>query len=126
VTLGRPLHEVVGWPGPMTYRQELAWQWWLGEDLNHPSRTDHYLMQVAAITAQAHAKDGARIRMDDFRLKFKPARSNAPRSPDVLAAEKSLFMGAFMGGAEKRTRTRAEAIALGCIPPDSLGGKDGD
>lgn len=32
----------------MTHRQFRAWQAWLADDLNRPSRADHYAMQTTA------------------------------------------------------------------------------
>lgn len=54
----------------MTHRQYLAWREWLAEQWNRPSRTDHYLMQVAAETIRPHLKKGAKTTLADFRLSF--------------------------------------------------------
>jgi hypothetical protein len=36
----------MGWPGPMTHRQFEAWQSWLDEDMNRPSKDNYYQMQT--------------------------------------------------------------------------------
>lgn len=38
------LHDLLGWPGPMTFRQFLAWNEHLAADMNQPSRADYYAM----------------------------------------------------------------------------------
>lgn len=71
--LGLQLHELMGWPGPMTARQFSAWRWWLDDEMNRPSRTDHYLMQVAYEVVRMSGrtmKNVDRIKLDDYRLEF--------------------------------------------------------
>jgi hypothetical protein len=63
--LKKSLNELMGWDGPMTHRQFAAWQWWLLEQWNQPSRSDHYAMQVAAVVDMSGEKDR------DYRIKFK-------------------------------------------------------
>lgn len=46
--LGIHLHELLGWPGPMTHRQFLAWQAWRRIDVGVPGKTELYLANVAA------------------------------------------------------------------------------
>lgn len=66
------MHEVLGWPGPMTHRQFLVWSAWLDEQWNRPDRTDHYLMQVAAEVRRGNAGKKARqVKMQHFLLEFK-------------------------------------------------------
>lgn len=45
------LHELMGWPGPMTQRQYGTWQAWLEMQWNKPSRADHYTLKVASVMA---------------------------------------------------------------------------
>ena len=58
------LHELYGWQGPMTLRQEEAWHAWLHMQWNKPSRTDYYLMAVRAALLQK----GTNLR--DLRINF--------------------------------------------------------
>jgi len=41
------LNDLMGWSGPMTHRQHMAWLAWFKIKDDEPSLTDHYLMQVA-------------------------------------------------------------------------------
>lgn len=59
----------MGWPGRMTLRQLEAWTEWLEEQWNEPSRTDHYLMQIACEVANVLRKK--RIPQGKFKIPFK-------------------------------------------------------
>lgn len=79
--LKRSLHEVMGWPGPMTHRQFLVWTAWLKEQWNSPNRTDHYLMllaqHLALMPARVWGKSGGHLSLSDCALSFmhkKPAK----------------------------------------------------
>lgn len=90
----------MGWPGPMTHRQFEAWQWWLREEWNHPSRSDHYLMQIVAellrIPAKAWGQRPPDIELDDCRITFgekrpivvQPKKPGEFGPPDPLTKEK--------------------------------------
>ena len=113
------LHEVTGWPGPLTHRQALAWDYWLADDMNRPSRTDYYLMSLTATLKQVNnTTKGKRFDANDEQLKFK--LKSAPTTPSQQMNEysKAVGMAVLGAGAVHKTRTRAEAIALGLIPPD--------
>lgn len=60
----------MGWPGPMTHRQFAAWQAWLAEQWNVPSRTDNYLISIAAEIRRGNVKDPARVKFEHLKLKF--------------------------------------------------------
>jgi len=66
----RPLHDLLGWPGPVTNRQYLAWQGHRSEGWNLPDRTDHYLMQIACEVRRVLSKDPASITNDQFKIGF--------------------------------------------------------
>ncbi len=53
----------------MTHRQHEAWQQFLEEEWNRPSRSDWYAMQAA--WAVAGALGGSRARLEDFQLQFR-------------------------------------------------------
>lgn len=82
-TLKKQLHEILGWEGPMTHRQYLAWLHWLRsyevEQLNQPGRTEYYLMQIAHEVARSNERYSKpnQIKMDQFKLKFIPRESTA-------------------------------------------------
>jgi len=61
----------MGWPGPMTHRQFLTWMRWLEEEDNHPSRTDNYLMQIAAEVCRVLHRKPETVKLSDFVMKFK-------------------------------------------------------
>lgn len=44
----RTLNEYLGWRGPTTHRQHRVFVAWLNEQLNVPSRSDWYMMQMTA------------------------------------------------------------------------------
>lgn len=74
------MHRLLGWPGPVTYRQYLVWMEWLRRQWNEPSRSDHYAMQVGAI--QAGEKD-----LGKLKLKFGSSNSSAGNAPWVTKAK---------------------------------------
>lgn len=88
---------------------------WVRADMNRPGKTEHYLMSVAATVVRVNVKPGTRVDTEEFRLKFVDA--TAPKNVDPETA-KAFTVAAFGAGAEHRTRTRAEAIAMGLLPPD--------
>jgi len=54
----------------MTARQFDAWMEWEMEDINIPSRTDHYLMRIAMEVRGGNVKPGTSINPRDFFVKF--------------------------------------------------------
>jgi hypothetical protein len=67
-----PLSEVLGWRGPLTYRQFLVLLAWIEIQYDRPSRTDYYLMaQTMEIRSVAGMFSKRRsVRMRDFVLDF--------------------------------------------------------
>jgi hypothetical protein len=61
---------LLGWEGPITHRQFAAWCAWEEMELDNPSRTDVYLMQVACEVRRAAVKNPGRVKLKDFLLKF--------------------------------------------------------
>lgn len=59
------LHDLMGWSGPMTHRQFLAWQAWERLDIEEPQRAEIvYTMQVAQAAA------GYKTNLQDHRLEI--------------------------------------------------------
>lgn len=54
-----------------THREYLAWMDWLNEEWERPSRSDNYLMQIAAEVRRVLSKKPNSIKLRDFLLKFK-------------------------------------------------------
>lgn len=57
------INQLLGIPLPLTHRQFLTWQEWLGLEWNRPNRADHYSMRVA------QAMSGSKL--DDYKIEFK-------------------------------------------------------
>lgn len=80
--MGKHLHEIMGWPGPMTNRQFEAWQAWLTIDLERPSKDNLYQMQTARQIILPHlAKDATPPPLSDYRLTF-VAKEREPAGVD--------------------------------------------
>lgn len=94
----------MGWPGPVTHRQHLAQEAWLLLDLNEPSRSDVYLMQLALkldrlpymVWAAFGATSIPPAKMDDYRLQFERRAADKPKlTPEQEAARsKSAWLAA--------------------------------
>lgn len=94
--LKKHIHEVLGWSGPMTYRQYLAWQAWIDMEWDRPSRSDWYAMQTAAEVQRGYLMnnhlDPSQVREANMKLAFQRSRSaQATLSPDQEAAEEAQF-----------------------------------
>ncbi len=76
------LHELMGWPGPMTHIQFVMWQDWLRHEMDVPSRSDHYLMQIAS---EVHKTKFKPEDTNKFKMKFShepaPDPKNLPFPP---------------------------------------------
>ena len=59
----------MGYSGPMTHREYRTQRIWLDEQWNEPSRTDHYLIQIAAYVCYVLSKK-SKINLSDFKLTF--------------------------------------------------------
>ena len=56
----------------ITHREFRTWVAWNRDQLNNPSRSDYYLMQIAGYVA--HVMSGKRWSLKDFVVKFKTDR----------------------------------------------------
>jgi hypothetical protein len=91
----------------MTSRQAAAWEDWLSEDMNRPSRDNWYAAQTAAVIAGLFAKD---VKVSDFLLEFEAQK--APEAEPELSEEEYM----------KRARElmRARMLSLGLDPDKTL------
>ena len=85
--MGCQLHEVYGWPGPVTARQAAAWQAWWEFRLEHPTDSIQYLMQIAAEVRRVPSHVWGKrsdVVLDDLRLRWVKRKGLAvrPRGPD--------------------------------------------
>lgn len=62
----------------VSYREYLVWRAWLALELDRPSRTDHYLMQVAYEVRRANARRPRSVKLDHFRLRSKNGTATTP------------------------------------------------
>lgn len=56
---------------------------WLKDEWNKPSRTDHYLMQLAAVQASGKA-------VTDMKIEFRSKEDEKPKTEDEVLEEKRL------------------------------------
>lgn len=67
-----------------THRQYQVWMRWLSDEWNRPSRTDHYLMQLAAM----QTKDRT---LGEMQIKFeRKEEQKPPMTPEEIAEEKRI------------------------------------
>jgi hypothetical protein len=78
----------------MTQREYEARMAWLDEELNNPSRTDWYLMQIAAEVRKSVVKDPSSVKLPSMKLK---SSSPEPAKPitreEATARSKSRWFG---------------------------------
>jgi hypothetical protein len=88
------LGELLGWGGPLTHRQYLAWQAWLDIQYDTPSRTDHYLMALTLevrSVAGMFSKERKRWQMKDVKLNFGMRPKSPVEEKKQLDAHKALW-----------------------------------
>lgn len=85
----------MGWPGPLTHRQALAWAAWREADMDRPSRADFYRAQIAYMVGLVMESfgGGRRSRVGDYLLRF--ARPPAETPEEKLAREKAEWAAIF-------------------------------
>jgi hypothetical protein len=78
----------------MTWREFLTWLAYLDQEMDRPSREDHYLMQLAALVDVLPARvwgKRAKIRPDDFRIKFEDASVPKTKEEATKASQSKWF-----------------------------------
>ena len=73
----------------MTYRQYITWLLWEEEEWNQPSRSDHYLMQIACEVRRVLSGKPNLIQPHIFRLKFRT--DNVPSKAQVGSSKARWF-----------------------------------
>ena len=96
-----PLHEYMGWEGPVTNRQHLTFMAFLADDWNRPSRADYYLMQLTAEVRSILAKKPRKIKLKDFLLRFELGSNKPKLTREQAAALAKARWGAFTNGAKR-------------------------
>lgn len=75
-----------------TRREYLAWLAWLDKEWEHPSRTDYYLMQIAAEVNGVLRKKGP-LKLDNFKLRFTDDKKQPKK--ETTQQSKSRWLGLF-------------------------------
>lgn len=98
----------MGWPGPITHRQFLAWKEFDEAERRRPGLTEFYLMQVAHEARYAFAEKRRGFNSNDYLLRFQdePATHQgngkpAPRrklSPEEFARQVAELKCRFAAG----------------------------
>jgi hypothetical protein len=100
----------LGWPGPITWRQYLAWNAWFGIDLRRDDKYTNQGKRIALEVCRANVKPGTSLDLDDFGVKYKEP---IPESQKVYLTEE-----------QKAKIQRAKFLmASGGSAPDSSSGR---
>ena len=81
-----------------TNREYLTWQEWLDEQWNSPTLSDMYAMQTAAEVRRSQSSKPRQVKLEHFRLKFRPRKPTKPTmtKEQATAASKARWFG-FLG-----------------------------
>jgi hypothetical protein len=60
----------MGWPGPMTHRQFIAWCAWDGMQWNRPDRIEFYIMRLIAEVRRGWVKHPEQVDEREFKVSF--------------------------------------------------------
>lgn len=108
----------MGWHGPMTDLQFLAWQEWLILDLNVVDKDTAYLMQIAAEVRRPNSK--VAVRVSDMQLKFKEPRRKEETREDAAKRSGEAFRTRLMQIATARDpKHRRDDKPMPAPPPGS-------
>lgn len=81
------------------------WIEWLKSEWNNPSRTDSYLMQLAAETRRSMSSNPGSIKMDQFKIEFtfkdRNKDNEQPVSEEFLAMQTAVSKAKWIGLAGK-------------------------
>lgn len=92
-----------------TWTELLMWQEWRRRQWNRPSRSDHYLMQIAMQVRRVLAKHPKKIKLEHFKVpfKFKRVATVTPKGNTAYKTEvsKSVWASRF-GGVVVRKRKK--------------------
>jgi len=101
-SISGPLHEVIGKWSHREYRLRLEW---LAAQNNEPSRSDFYLMQIAAEVRRVLHKTPNSVKTDDFQLKFSAVEESITETNAKQRANKSKsFFGSLISMATRKKK----------------------
>ena len=94
---------MLGWRGPITYRQFLVYEQYEADQMQYPSRTDHYLMAIRLdmrnLTAKVQSTDLEKMRL----VPKKGGRRSKPVSKELATAwAKSRWLRMMTAPVEER------------------------
>lgn len=75
----------MGWPGPITHRQYLAWMGYLRERDRNPSPDQWYMMAIAAEVRRTISKNPNQVQPSDCRLELREAKEASSSSQETGA-----------------------------------------
>lgn len=65
----------------MTHRQFLAWQAWLDDQWNEPSRADYYAMSTACHVRKSQSTEPQKVKFEDFKIPFVTSTKAKAKKP---------------------------------------------
>lgn len=96
----------------MSSEEFVEWVIYLDRDMNVPSRSDHYLMQVAAQVMRGQVKNPNSVDTSDFRLNFKLASEVRAKVVSV-AQSKQFWFGLTAATGRKKPRKKKREVKRG-------------
>ena len=101
----------MGWPGPMTERQLLAWEEWLDHEYAVPSRTDQYIMYAGHLALHANARRIPPYAFAKYRLDFdQKSKRPEPGKPAPISEERRKELYVNYGIRAPRPVTKEDLI----------------
>jgi hypothetical protein len=108
----------MGWDGPVTHRQFLAWMSWMEEQWDMPTRTDYYLMQIDNSVKRVLSKRPSAIKLEHSKLVFREKKKEVPLTKEQAASiSKAKWVGMMTMPVQHNTVTKEEAESSGLLNP---------
>ena len=89
-----------------THRELLAWNEWLDEQWNQPTRSDHYLMQIAQEVRRSFAKKCPKF--SAFKIPFQTPKPAKPVSPETIAQRAAIAKAIWSQRLGRKVETDGE------------------
>lgn len=108
--LKKQLHEVMGWPAPMTEKQYRVWGAWLEGEQDRPSRADYYQMATRFELQLMNRRESVEFPRDQqLRFRTQAQRQESEMTvEEQIAADKAMWVAASGGRAVRRSIPREE------------------
>jgi hypothetical protein len=88
----------------------------MGEEWNHPSRSDHYIMRLICEMVRMFHKNPSQVTPDDFRIPFKRLASSLPSTHSSQDPRDRPYVGELPEGVKlptRMTKERLEQVHMG-------------